>query len=117
MINKQNFKYFLLLHLILLLYSFIGIVSKTAAMEQFLSIKFILLYGVVIFLLFVYALLWQQIIKKMPIITAFSNKAIVIVWGLIWGIVIFKEKITFFNIIGAVIIIVGVCIVIGQEEG
>ncbi|MEG0757474.1 MAG: hypothetical protein RR505_03640, partial [Raoultibacter sp.] len=56
----------------------------------------------------IYALGWQQIIKRLPLTTAFSNKAATIVWGLIWGVMFFREEITFFKLLGACVVIVGV---------
>ena len=62
----------LALHLLLLVYSFSGCFSKTAAGQPFLSLKFILLYGGTLVILAVYALGWQQIIKRLPLTTAFA---------------------------------------------
>ena len=59
-------------------------------------------------LLGLYAIGWQQIIKRLPLTTAFANKAVSIVWGMVWGILIFHEKITVGNIVGAALVISGV---------
>lgn len=52
------------LHLLFLIYSLGGICSKLAAQSEFLSPRFILLYGAVLLDMAVYALLWQQLLKK-----------------------------------------------------
>lgn len=101
-------KTMLLLHILLMFYSASGILSKLAAGVDFLSWQFLLLYGGVLFILFAYALGWQQILKRMPLTTAFSNKAVTIVWGIIWGAVFFAEPVTLLKVVGAVLIIVGV---------
>ena len=66
--------------------------------------------------IFLYAIFWQQIIKKLPLVTAYANKAVTVVWGIVWGILYFNEKITFMKIIGAIIIIIGVYIVVSSGE-
>jgi drug/metabolite transporter (DMT)-like permease len=108
--------YFIALHGLLLIYSLGSICSKMASAEQFLSFKFCLFYGLLMFILVVYAVVWQQIIKGLPIVTAYANKAVTVIWGLVWGFLIFSETITVFNIIGAVIIMAGVYLVVTGDE-
>lgn len=96
------------LHLLLMMYSFSGIFSKLASGVPFFSLEFFGLYAIVIVILGAYAIGWQQILKRLPLTTAFSNKAVTIVWGIIWGCVFFAESITLGKVIGAVLIIVGV---------
>lgn len=96
------------LHILLMIYSMSGICSKKAAGVPFLSIKFCLYYGIIIFLLGFYAIGWQQIIKRLPLTTAFANKAVTVVWGIIWGFLFFHESITIGKVIGALMVISGV---------
>lgn len=96
------------LHLLLMVYSTSGILSKLAAGVSFLSWEFIGLYAGVIALLGLYAIGWQQILRRMPLTTAFSNKAVTIVWGIVWGALFFSESITLGKVIGALFIIAGV---------
>lgn len=106
--KKNNWKVLLALHLLLMLYSAGGILTKMAAGYDFLSLPFILCYGGMIVNLGVYAIGWQQIIKRMPLTTAFSNKAITVVWGIFWGWLVFDEKVTAGKIIGATVVMAGV---------
>ncbi len=112
----SKFKSFVILHIILALFSVSAVFSKLAAMEESLSFKWIIYYGAVLFIMFVYAIAWQQIIKQMPIVTAYANKAVTVIWGIIYGLIIFKEEITVPKIIGAVIIIAGVYLVVTGDE-
>lgn len=116
--NKQkvSVKYFILLHVILFLYSLGGIASKTAAQQEFLSLQWCFFYGLVLLNLFVYAILWQQILKKMPLTTAFANKSITIVWSMVWGSLIFNEEITLKKIVACVLIFIGVYMVVTNDE-
>lgn len=104
------------LHIELLLFSLGGVCTKMASQYDFLSFWFIFFYGLVILNLGVYAIVWQQIIKKLPLNTAYSNKAITIVWGILWGFLFFKEQITWNMIAGALIVIVGVVLVVRADE-
>ncbi len=105
---SSKLKVFLCLHILLMLYSCSGILSKFAAGYDFLSWQFCLLYVGIIGILGVYAIGWQQVLKRMPLTSAFSNKAITVVWGIIWGALFFSEPITLMKIVGAVLIICGV---------
>lgn len=96
------------LHLLLMVYSTSGILSKLAAGVDFSSFDFCILYGGALCLLGFYAIGWQQILKKLPLTTAFSNKAVTIVWGIIWGALFFFEPITLPKAVGALLIIAGV---------
>jgi len=112
----KKFSMFLPLHLLLMVYSTSGIFSKTAATAPFLSLKFCLCYGAIIGLLGIYAIGWQQIIKRMPLTTAFANKAVTVVWGIVWGVLFFKEQITIGKVIGAALVILGVVLFAGADE-
>lgn len=114
--NRNKLNSYILLHLLLAIYSFSGVLSKLAASESFLSFKFCVLYGLIIVLLGVYAIAWQQIIKKIPLISAFANKAITVVWGLVWGKTFFSENITVFKIIGIIFIVTGIIVFSYSEK-
>ena len=114
--SKYKLKDFVFLHIVLLMYSVGAIFSKIAASKEFLSLQFIFYYGLVIVVLFLYAILWQQILKKLPLTIAFANKAIVVVWGIIWGKLLFGEIIKLNMVIGAIIIVVGIYCVVADNE-
>lgn len=73
-----------------------------------MSFQFIVLYGCVILLLGVYAVFWQQIIKNMPLTAAYANRAVTVFWGMVWGMIIFNEKITPGKAAGAALVIAGI---------
>ena len=106
--KAQKIKTYVLLHALMLIFSLSPVCSKLAGQQPFLSFKFIFFYGLVILLLGIYALLWQQIIKRMPLTTAYANKAVTVVWGMVWGALLFQEDITPQKCIGAAIIVAGV---------
>ena len=63
-----------------------------------------------------YALGWQQILKKMSLFMAYSGKAVVILWGILWGVLLFQETISTRKIIGAVIIMAGIVLYSHAED-
>ena len=75
---------------------------------MFLSFDFLLYYLLMLLILVIYALGWQQIIKVLPLSTAFANKAITVAWGLGWGKLIFNENITVGKLIGIGLIVAGI---------
>ncbi len=104
----MKIKTLLFLHTILLLYSSSSIFSKLAGLQEFLSLQFFLYYSIVLLILFVYAILWQRVIKLLPLTTAFANKAVTVIWGIIFGLMIFGESLTLGKVIGSVLIILGI---------
>lgn len=104
-----------LLHLLLVFYSLAAVVSKIAASKQMLSWEFVLLYGIVLVILVGYAVFWQQILKTMPLSTAFMNKAVTVVWGLVWGILMFGESLTWGKVLAAATIVAGVVLFVSSE--
>ena len=108
-----------MLHLILGVYAASSVCSKLAAGQPFLSVPFILLYGGMLAALVAYALGWQQVIKHLPLTTAYANKAVTVVWGILLGFLIFDEAVTPRQIVGAVLIIAGIVRFVraDQKEG
>ena len=109
-------RWFLVLHLILGVYAASSVCSKLAAGQPFLSVPFILLYGGMLAALVAYALGWQQVIKHLPLTTAYANKAVTVVWGILLGFLIFGESVTPRQVVGALIIIVGIVLFVRADH-
>lgn len=112
----KKIKDYAFLHILILLFSFSSVCTKLAAGHEFLSFEFCLFYGLSILILGVYAILWQQVLKKFSLTTAFLNKAVTVIWGMILGLVILGEGITVNMVIGAIIVLIGVGIVVQDYE-
>lgn len=104
----------LLLQFVFLIYSINSIVAKFASAEEF-GLKFILLYGLEVVILGIYAILWQQVIKKFELSVAYANKAVTLIWAMLWGAVLFKEQITMNKVAGILLVIVGIVILNSKE--
>ena len=105
----------IILHLFLAIYSLTGVASKFAAQSELMSREFIIYYGIVLFGLFLYACAWQQIIKHMPLVTAYANRGVTVIWGIMWGYFLFAEQITIRKVIGAIIIICGIVFIVTED--
>ena len=105
---RGNAKTLLCLHLLLAIYSLCSICGKLASGFTFLSWQFVLCYGGMIAVLGIYAIGWQQVIKRMPLTSAYANKAVTIVWGIIWGALLFHEAVTPMKRLGSAIVLTGV---------
>lgn len=114
--KKPTIKTYLLLHTAIFILALGTICSKNAASQEFLSAKFVMYYGLFIGTLGIYAIIWQQVLKKMPLVTAFCNKSMTIIWGLIFGLLFFGEAITVTKILGAIVVITGVIRVVTADE-
>lgn len=99
-----------------IIYSFYTVVGKIASKYDFLSINSILFYVIMVFILFFYAIIWQQVLKIFPLSFASINKSVTIIWGMIWGKLFFNEQITFNKLIGVILIIIGICILAFNKQ-
>ena len=70
----------------------------------------------VLAILAVYALMWQQVLKRFTLAKAYPNKGVVVIWNLLWAVVFFNETITKNNIIGSAVIIMGIALVSADEN-
>ena len=104
------------MHFAFLVYTLYPLLGKFATRYEMLSLPFIALYCVVFGILFVYAVLWQQVLKKFPLTTAIANKSITIVWGMIFGLLFFGEQISPKMLIGAALILAGIFILSTEQE-
>ena len=115
--KKAGIGSLLFLQLSFLIYSCSSVVAKIASGNEVMSLKFILFYGLEVAILGVYAILWQQVIKKFELSVAYANKAVTLLWALLWSVLIFHEKLKWNHIVGVVIVIAGIVVLnLGQEE-
>lgn len=114
--KKNNILHIALMHAGFLLYSGYAILGKLAAKEDFLSLNFFAFYACVFLFLGFYALIWQQVLKHFSLVTAVANKTVTIIWGILFGKLIFNEQIKPNMIVGSVIILFGIAILCTEKE-
>lgn len=113
--KKFQIKDILMLQIVFFIYSINSVVAKFASAQEPFSLNFILLYGLELCVLGVYAILWQQLIKRMELSVAYSNKAVVLLWAMVFGALLFKEQITLTKVAGILLVIIGI-VVLNSEE-
>ena len=91
-----------------LVYACTSICTKMASRQEMLSWPYLLWIGGAIGIMGVYAILWQQVIARMPLSTAYMFKGTSLIFVLLFSVLLFDEGITLNNVIGAVIIIIGI---------
>lgn len=109
--KKLSLKMALLLQATVVIYTLAAVCGKLASNHPTLSMGFILWFGCEFVVLGVYAILWQQIIKRVDLSIAYVNRSMAIIYSMLWAFLIFSEKIRPQNIIGVIIIVLGTLIV------
>ena len=115
MVN-DNLKIYFLLYFSIVLASLSSVIAAFAGYWTLFSIQAIALYCLAFFMLGVYAIMWQQVLKKLPLTIAYSNRAISILLGVMWGVLLFSEDISLTMIIGLAIVLIGVVLVVRYNE-
>lgn len=113
---KTNLKNILMLQGIIILYSISSVIANLASRQAAMSTGFFLLYGLEIGVLGIYAILWQQAIKKFELSIAYANRAMVVLWSMVWAVLLFDNKITPLNILGLALIVAGTLIINHEEK-
>ena len=113
--SKIKIKDILLLQGVFLIYSINSVVAKFASAQESFGLAFICLYGLEVLILGIYAILWQQMIKRFELSVAYANKALTLIWAMLWGALIFKEQITLPKIAGILLVIGGIIILNGKQ--
>ncbi len=114
-IRDKSFFNILFLQMVVIIYTMATVVSKFASSKEFMSFAFLALYALEILFLGVYAVLWQQVIKGLAISVAYANRSIALLWSLVWATLFFGESISFQNLIGVLVVIIGT-VVINSDE-
>ena len=113
--QKAAWKAFFLIQSLVFLYSLVSMLSKIASnvMQSygFWSFAFIGLFGGMVLCLGVYAILWQQVLKKVDLISAYVHKSTTLLWSLLWSATMFRESIAWNNIVGVIVVIIGIILV------
>lgn len=119
-----------MLQIVFLIYSFTSLAQKLMSsylpegadslqelLPQLFNVKLVMSGVLVVTLLGVYALLWQQVIKRFELSVAYANKAVTLLWALVWGILLFHEEITVGKVTGILVVMIGIYILnTGKEQ-
>ena len=79
-----------------------------AALQEPFSWSYLLWFGGAVAIIGIYAVLWQQILRRIELSTAYLFKGTTLIFTMLFAALLFGETITIPNIIGSVIIITGI---------
>ena len=112
LINVMNhsvgLKSIFLLFVAFLVYSTTGVFSKITSFEEFLSFRYFFFFSLVVLSIAIYAVLWQIILRNVPLTQAFIFKSITVPFSLLFAYLIVNEDLTWNNLVGAAVIIAGI---------
>lgn len=114
--GKIKLKEIAVLQFAVMIYTLSGIAAKKAAVYETMSWEFLFFYGLEIAILGIYAIVWQQLIKRFELSVAYANRSMAILWSMIWAVLFFGEIITVRNIIGVLIVLAGTMLINSDEN-
>ena len=93
--NKlSNLKNIALLQGVIIIYTISSVMSKQASAHGEQLFLFLFFFGLEFVLLGIYAVLWQQMIKRFELSVAYANRSMAVVWSMVWAVVFFHNTIT-----------------------
>lgn len=115
--KKAGIKAVILLQGAVVIYSLTTVIGKLVSQHEFLSAGWILLYLLDFAVLGLYALLWQQLLKRFELSVAYANKAMTLFWSLLWSVVLFSEGITVKKVVGVLLVVLGTVVLNSGKGG
>ena len=106
--KNKNWTMWLALIGINLVYACTYMCMKMASPHVFLSTPYILWILGAVGVMGVYAVLWQQVLARVPLSTAYMFKGTSLVFVLLLSALLFQEGITWQNVLGSLIIVSGI---------
>lgn len=108
--TQISIKQLVILQAIVILYTVSGVMAKFASEAEALEGR-LLFFVLNLFFLGIYALFWQQVIKKIPLSVAYANRAMALLWSAVWARIIFGEGISTKQLLGIVLVIAGILVI------
>ena len=105
---KNKSQLYLSLIIINLIYACVSIFTKLASRQTPLSWQYFIFIACAFGVIGIYAILWQQVLAKTELSTAYMFKGTSLIFVLLISFFLFEEQITWNNIIGATLIISGI---------
>lgn len=110
-----KYKNLILLHMSVLVFSFTGVFQKLTSNQYNAGGLANPKVYIFLFLTFlncaIYAFAWQKVIKGIELNLAYAHRTVYLIWAQIWAVVLFHEHLSMQNIIGLIVVFVGVLVV------
>ena len=108
--------WYISLVLINMLYACVSIFTKLASQQELMSWNYMLCLIGAVGVMGLYAMLWQQILKRIELSLAYMFKGTGLIFVMLLAHVLFGEQITWNNVVGAIIIISGIVLFANSAE-
>lgn len=99
-----------------LLYALVSLLAAMVARLPMFSLMFLLGVGGVFLLFGLYAIVWQQLLKRLPLSLAYMFKGTSLLFVLLLSALFLGDAITWENLVGAALIIVGIVLFARVDE-
>lgn len=117
--KKKRIKQYIGLHMAIIMFSFTSVFTKMASnafIEEGLWSSKLFLFLILMFgNCFIYAIVWQKVIKNFELSIAYANKSVYLIWSQIWAVTLFHESLSIQNIVGLIMVFIGVLVVQDDE--
>lgn len=98
------------------IYSLSGFFTKLASRCEFLSLPYLTFLFCVLVVLGCYAVLWQMILKRIPLSRAYMFRSLGVIYGLLIACFAFGERITTPNILGCTTVMLGLRVLLSESS-
>lgn len=115
--KKIRFVDFIMLQSAVVVYSLSTVAANLASKYEFLSKGYIAFFALDFCILAVYAIVWQQMIKRFQLSVAYANKAMTLMWSMLWNFLIFSQGITPWKVVGVLLVVAGVIVMNSEAIG
>lgn len=88
---------------------------KLASTFPFGSVPFVKYYLLSLVFMTAYAFFWQKVLSVYPLTRAYSWKALVFLWVFLYSLFLFRDPVTWKNLLGALLIVSGLILVNSDE--
>ena len=112
----MKFSQSIILLLINMLYACVSLFMKYASQQEFMSWNYTVGLIGAIGVMGLYAVLWQQVLKRIELSVAYMFKGTSLIFVMLLAYVFFGEQITWNNMVGAIIIIMGIVLYACSSE-
>lgn len=99
-----------------MLYACVSLFTKYASQQDFMSWNYVLGLIGAVSIMGLYAVLWQQVLKRIELSLAYMFKGTSLIFVMLLANVLFDEQIAWNNILGAIIIISGIVLFANSAE-
>ena len=115
---RVSWRAFLLLQSTLLLYAVVTVLTKLASghLSRGDWPLTLCMLALSVAALGVYSVLWQQVLKRMPLSFAYANKGVCTFWTCLFGVLFFGERLTWGKAAGILVVLLGVWLVVSDRD-